>query len=172
MTHKTKKSLHNKTIKSSNSTAIEDDIATTKSESRVWLEEYKEYFTHRMQPVTAAFLERIATELILYAETTEDLLRVDAFFLKKRISLKTVDGWRDRYPEFKTAYNLARRLIAMRKEAKYLNSAIVMSTMGRDDDEYDAWLTKQAEQKLVIQKKLEDEDSDNHLIIEIKEIKR
>lgn len=172
--HKKEKRLHN--TKNNNPTADTKNkpiVARDRdSPTCKWLEEYRDCFDGRIQPVTQMFLDRISEQVIQYAKTTEDVMRVNYFFAMKHIPLDTVGNWRKKYDDFATSYNLAKAILAMRKENKFLNSAIVMGTMGRDDDEYDKWLTKQAEQKLVLQRELEEEEGEQKIIVEVRDIKR
>jgi hypothetical protein len=105
-----------------------------------WIDEYRDFFTHRMHPVSDAFIRKLSADLIEYAETTEDLLRIEAFFTKKRIPATTCVRWREKFPEFKAAYEAAKSVLGMRREdgalRKGWSTGVVMNTMALYDDEY------------------------------------
>ena len=140
-----------KLVKKSNTTMQTREVKKTAEPKREldrktspWLEEYKDFFTNRMHPVTEAFLERISCELLEWAHNNPDAIRVEQFFLKKNIPLRTVGRWVDTYPNLKEAYDSADLVIAFRREEgamrKGWNAQIVSKTMGMFDPRYKAFL--------------------------------
>lgn len=101
---------------------------------------YAEYFMHREMPAPKKFLERIALEMIEYVETTDEILRLDWFFTKRRIFPHTARQWCEANPEFKEIYQACKAVIGMRREDKGLRGefreGLVEKTMPMYDDEY------------------------------------
>lgn len=80
-----------------------------------WVEEYLNFFTGKMQPVPESFLDKLAEELINFAETT-DVLRIEWFFTKKRMLPQSGRNWANKYPSFGEAYKTAQFILGMRRE--------------------------------------------------------
>lgn len=138
----TKKKTSQSNIKSFN---VKKDPVLPKPDfsehKRGCLEEYQDFFTKRMQPVTESFLERIGCELIAYCEDPEiEYLRLDAFFIKKRICPETGKEWAKKYESFGRVYNACKKILGIRREDGAMrrgwNATVVMGTMGMFDDEY------------------------------------
>lgn len=104
-----------------------------------WIEDYQDFFTYRMQPVSEGFLERLANELITYAENSE-ILRIEWFFTSKRIDPTTGRDWAAKYENFGKAYKIAKLIIGMRREdgglKMNLSSAMVLHSMPLYDETY------------------------------------
>jgi hypothetical protein len=101
-----------------------------------WLEDYAEFFTHRLIPVSEAFLERIGEELLRYAKTT-NILRIDPFFREKGIASFTSRRWRDKYPVFRVFYEEALLILGERREHGALNFDYNHATMALSQRKYD-----------------------------------
>lgn len=81
-----------------------------------WEEDYKELLTGDLKPLNRGFLERLGAELIEYARTTEGPLRVEWFFISKRIPYSTARYWAETRDYFKDAYQTAKYILGMRRE--------------------------------------------------------
>ena len=151
MTHKTKAVNNNHSKKSitSHSNTNEKNIKKNPNEPKrdqmskkvTWLEEYKDMFGGLSHPVTESFLNRIAQELIAYVEDPEiELLRIDNFFVKKRIHPTTGIAWANKYPEFGAIYKTCKAILGWRRENGAMregwNASVVMQTMPMFDEEY------------------------------------
>lgn len=96
-------------------------------------EEYeKGMFSLRIMPVDDAYLELFAQEMIEWAITDEDALKITQYYNLKRLHHSTVDGWMERFPRLKQAHDIVLQVIGVRREVgamkgKY-DSAIVRST--------------------------------------------
>jgi hypothetical protein len=107
----------------------------------LWLEDYQDFFTRVLQPVSLAFLDRLGCELIEFCEDPDiELLRLDAFFVKKRIHPDTGRNWAKKYEDFGKVYRTCKIILGMRRENGAMrqgwNASVVMGTMGIFDDEY------------------------------------
>ena len=101
-----------------------------------WMEDYQDFFTFRMQPVNEGFLDRLANELIEYAEKTE-VLRLEWFFTSKRIDPSTGRVWANKYPKFGNAYKIAKQIIGMRREDGALKKKYDAATIAHAQCHYD-----------------------------------
>ncbi len=104
-----------------------------------WVEEYLNFFTGKMQPVPESFLDKLAEELINYAETT-DVLRIEWFFTKKRMLPQSGRNWAAKYDKFGEAYKTAQFILGMRREKlameKQLSDSMVLKTLYLFDPMY------------------------------------
>jgi len=109
------------------------------SNTAVWVEEYLNFFTGKMQPVPEAFLDKLAEELINYAETTE-VLRIEWFFTKKRMLPLSGRNWAKRYERFGEAYKSAQFIIGMRREqmalTRDISDSLVLKSLYKFDPMY------------------------------------
>lgn len=104
--------------------------------TRVWLEEYLDCFTFKMQPVTEMFLKRIAKELLEWAQNDKKALRLSQFYNSKKIPRKTFEGWY-KYDYFKEAKDMALLFIADRREIGTLEKRYEAGTNNFMMPEYD-----------------------------------
>jgi len=119
-------------------------------ESKVsaWLEDYLDCFTFKMKPVTDMFIERISQELITWASTNPDAIKLTQFFNEKRIPYDTWNAW-VRYPQFKAAKELALSIIGDKREhgglTKKYDASMVQFMMPKYDQDWKdiiAWRAK------------------------------
>lgn len=129
------KKVKSNTLKINDTTIVRDPISTRSP----WIEDYQDFFTLRQKPVSEAFLERLAQELINYSKTTQDILRHEWFFTEKGIPPKTARAWAQKYPAFGLAYNTAKYIIGMRREngslRKHFDAATYFKSAQRYDEE-------------------------------------
>jgi len=81
-----------------------------------WMDDYQDFFTHKQQPVSEAFLKQLGQELVLFAETTTGPLRVEWFFTSKRIPPQTALRWAKKHHDFGQTYEISKYIIGMRRE--------------------------------------------------------
>ena len=81
-----------------------------------WQEDYKELLTGDLKPINSGFLDRLGAELIEYAHTTEGPLRVEWFFIARRIPYTTARHWAEKFDNFKESYHTAKYILGMRRE--------------------------------------------------------
>lgn len=93
-----------------------------------WMEDYLDCFTFRMKPVSQMFLERIAKELIEWAEKDEDAIKFSQFYAPKRIPRDTFFSWLKKYPVMQQARGIAEAFIANRRELNTLKKKYDPST--------------------------------------------
>lgn len=123
---------------------IENKVAKEFSRVEVpsspWLEDYLDCFQFKMLPVTEAFIERISSEMVLWAKDNPEALKISQFYSHKGISRPTFEKWCQKYPVMKSAKEQAMLFIGDRRETgavtNKLNSKIVMHTMHFYDDDW------------------------------------
>lgn len=114
-----KKKSHPNTIKVKQKKSLRD----VSREMSPWMEEYEDFFTHRMHPVSELFLEKIGSELIEFAETSK-VLRIEWFFTQKRIPPQTARNWASKSESFAKTYQIAKHIIGMRREEGMLSKRL------------------------------------------------
>lgn len=105
--------------------------------ANVVLEEYLDCVDFKMKPATLNTIKRIAHELIQWALTDNEALKITPFFYKRGLNSITIKRWRERSPEFDSAYQLALHVIGDRREMgalkKKFDAGIVSYTMAHYD---------------------------------------
>ncbi len=162
----------NANIRKLNKTILLRDPIASKSP---WLEDYQDFFTGRLQPVNEGFLEHLGKELINFAETIEGPLRIEFFFISKRIPYQTGRDWARKYPIFERYYNTAKYILGMRREDGalrrnfsdkiYLQSAHRYDPESKEDAQFHAKLKQEVltgmegTKVIILDKLFEDKDS-------------
>lgn len=82
----------------------------------VVLDMYYDWNDFREKPVSANYMKRIATELIQWCKENPRAYKISPFFKSRGIDSKTVQRWRDRFPEFQEAYSHSKEIIGDRRE--------------------------------------------------------
>jgi hypothetical protein len=139
----------NGVIKSGKNSKPSMDPALVKKAARApgkenlpWIEDYQDFFTYRMQPISEGFLEKLGNELIVFAETEEKVLRLEWFFTKKRINPATGWRWAKKYEKFGEAYKLAKTILGMRREAGAMHFDYNHATISQAQRYYDeTWIS-------------------------------
>ena len=130
-----KKTKHNIVLEKSTK-VLRDKI----KDNSPWMEDYQDFFTHRMHPVNQAFLDRLGAELIEYAETTKTIFRLEWFFTQKRIAPQTAREWASKNESFAKTYAIAKYVLGMRREDKGLrkefDSSMISATMPLYDEDW------------------------------------
>lgn len=86
-----------------------------------WLEDYKDCFTFKIQPMTEAGIDRICKELVDWAKNNKDALRIQDFHISKGINDSTYCKWKHRHENLKIAHETAMNYLAARREVGALN---------------------------------------------------
>jgi hypothetical protein len=125
-----------------------------------WIEDYEDFFLHRSHPVTQNFLDHLGQELLAYVENEKtQILRIEWFFIQKRIPPRAARRWAEANEKFKETYETAKFILGMRREngglRKQFDSGLVSFTMPHYDPtwkelaEWKAKLKSDAEQEQV-----------------------
>lgn len=85
-----------------------------------WLEDYTNFRSFKQVPLLDASLERIAADLIHWAEHDKDAIKIAQFYLKLGVSNKTWSNWTQRYPIINEAMSIAKEFIGVRRELRGL----------------------------------------------------
>jgi hypothetical protein len=122
-------------VQSNNSTRLESkDVPPRISK---WLEDYYDCKAMHLKPATEGFFERLATELLDWAENNEEALKVSQFYLPKGIGRETFDSWVSKYPTLKEAYKTALIFIGNRREIGALKGKLHSQIMLKSAHLYD-----------------------------------
>lgn len=104
------------------------------------VETYKHLFTCMTVPISQAFIEKLATDLVVWAAEDEDALKLTQFLRKLGLQSVTFYRWCHKYPELMNAKKAALEAIGDRREIlalkNKLNSTMVMSQMAKYDDSW------------------------------------
>lgn len=132
---------------------------------------YPDFFLFNDRPVSKEFLQRLGSDLIEFAKTTEEVFRIDWFFMSKQIRSATLHLWRTNHPEFEELYVMAKAIMGMRREQKGLERKfdpnLVALTMPMHDPEWKKmleWKAKLAKDaadnqtKVIVMEKFTDSD--------------
>lgn len=108
--------------------------------NKKWYELYDDIYAYTTTPISEVFLDRLFQELVEWAESDEDALKITQFFLRKRISSDSVKRFRARDKKYDQAFQHALAVIGNRREIGALknkfNAGIVGITMPRYDKEW------------------------------------
>lgn len=77
---------------------------------------YTDLFTLRKTPISEAFIERLAADMVEWASKDEDALTLKQFPLSRGISWKTFERWTKKHDLLKSAYEDMKTFIAIRRE--------------------------------------------------------
>jgi len=92
---------------------------TIVSEPCKWLEDYRDYVSWEMKPLTNNLMKQICIDIVQWCKR-DDVLTIDGFFLSKNMDPNFGYQWSQKYPDFKEAFTFAKRMIAFRRENKSL----------------------------------------------------
>ncbi|MBW1678413.1 MAG: hypothetical protein JRJ79_17935, partial [Deltaproteobacteria bacterium] len=100
-------------------------------------EVYKDLFTLRQKPISDAFIDRLALELIEWAMKDDTALKLTQFIFSKGIPSMTFYRWVNKYETLKLVKDTALELIGNRREIgalkNKLNASLVMNQMAKYD---------------------------------------
>lgn len=131
-TKETKTVQHNTSLlKSANVTRDKDNAKSP------WLEDYLNCFSFKLQPVTKAFIEKLAKELIEWAKNNDDALRIADFYWSKGIPDSTYYKWSKEHEILALAHKAALNFIASRREIGALKKKYSETLVMRRQHAYD-----------------------------------
>jgi len=105
-----------------------------------WLGEYQDCFTFKIKPVTQAFIERFAADLVKWAYTNNEALIISQFYLGKGISPQTYYRWINQHNTLKEAHETAMLCIGNRREIGALKRQFSEAMVTQRQHAYDtAW---------------------------------
>jgi len=156
------KTSHNKNNSLENSSRA---ISTSK-----WLEDYPELYTNRLSPISEAFMDRLAQDLIKWVEGDQKALMIREFIALKRLDQVSYNGWVKKYDFLGRAHAYAKLILGIRREKGIINrtleptwTAFMMPNYDQDWKEMTQWresLKKDAasdsKAKVCIMERLED----------------
>jgi hypothetical protein len=86
-----------------------------KKGAKKWWSEYKDLFTLKMKPIDDAFIDRLALDLMAWAEE-DNSLRMTQFYHKKGMSISTFQKLMKRNANLNDAFYFAKSIVADRRE--------------------------------------------------------
>lgn len=89
-----------------------------------WQSEYRNCFDWTFQPVTERFIEKFFQDLVKSCADDDGVLSLQEFFLSKGVPSKTFYAWCDKFEEAADAVEVAKELIAMKRERLALRNKI------------------------------------------------
>jgi hypothetical protein len=117
----------------------EPNTSNTTPTKNGWFD-YLNIFSQEMCPMNHEGIQRLATEIIEWAQNDDEALKVSQFFLKKGIGQTTWVTWCSTFPSLQEAHNNARTIIGNRREIgalkKKYDSGIVATSMAHYDKEW------------------------------------
>jgi len=148
-----------------NAKNLHHSISAKKPATKV-SDQYKDLFVLRERPISDAFIERLAYDLVVWAVDNDDALKLSQFILDKRIYPKTFYSWTKRYQVLEMAKEVALEAIGNRREigaitGKY-NVNIVMSQMAKYDQSWWSLEERRTRLKAKVQQKV---DTNTHWTI-------
>jgi len=110
---------------------------------------YYEMYHLPQKPIPKEFFERLAKDLIHWAKTDYDALKLSKFFSELGIHMKQVDRWKEMHPNFKAAIEMAKQLIADKRFDRVtikmdVNPAMILYTQPIYDEEAHAMMHERA----------------------------
>jgi hypothetical protein len=108
-------------IKNSNNNTGSNKQSKVVKPKKYVFDEYNEFFSGRLIPVSEAFVEKIAQELVIWAHSNDDALILSEFYLSRGIAPKVFHRWMEKFPVVKEAHDTALEIIGNRREKGGLN---------------------------------------------------
>jgi len=122
-----------KTVKKTTNTNIKE-----KPERKVVVDFYEDIFTFRQMPASLAFIERLSEDLIKWATTNKNALKITQFTRDRGIHTKTFQRWANKYDVLGKARIVAKEAIGDRREIGAINNKyntnMIISQMPKYDD--------------------------------------
>lgn len=104
--------------------------------------EYEDYmctYSFVRKPVNSAYIEKLAGEMVLWAQS-EESFKVSQFWLMKGICHKDFKRWCDKHECLRDAYDAVKAMLGNRREIgaikKNFDSAVVRTSMKLYDEEW------------------------------------
>jgi hypothetical protein len=89
-----------------------------------WLEDYPELYTNRLSPISEAFINRLAEDLIKWVEGDEKALMIREFIALKKLDQVTYNVWVKKYQYLGRAHAYAKLILGIRRERGLLNRTL------------------------------------------------
>ena len=103
-----------------------------------WLGEYQDCFTFKTKPITQAFIEQFAADLVQWAYSNNEALIISQFYLSKGISPQTYYRWINQHELIKQAHETAMLCIGNRREIGALQRKFSEGMVTQRQHAYDA----------------------------------
>jgi hypothetical protein len=120
-------------------------------------DEYYDYFTFKMRPVSDQWIDALAHELLDWATTNDNAFKITQFYHMKGIGSDDIKRWRERNKNLDVAYVRALEMLGNRREIGAikgkLKEGIVLSSMPM----YDKKWKSLAEWRAALRNKSEEE---------------
>jgi len=101
---------------------------------------YKNIFTNMTIPVSAPFIDRLATDFVKWATEDKEAFKLTQFYLKIGMYETTFNRWCKKYPTLQRAKDVAKIAIGNRREIGAIknkfNPAMIMSQQAKYDDSW------------------------------------
>jgi len=120
----------------------------------VFFDDYTDLFTFKKVPISEAYIDRLATELLDWALNNDDALKMSQFYLGKGISYHSFSRWLKRSKNLEEAHNSALKLLGNRREIgaikKKYDTSMIATMMPKYDEDWKEvieWRSKLKEQE-------------------------
>ena len=81
-----------------------------------FFDEYRCLKSWQMTPMTESFIQKMAEELLIWAIENDDALKLDEWQIANGICDETKQRWLTKYPNFKIAWQHAKKALGIRRE--------------------------------------------------------
>ena len=110
-----------------------------------WVGEYRDMLSFKILPVTEMFIERLAKDLIAWAQT-DDAWIYSQFYTQKGIHRSQYYKWVDAHEVLREAHDMAKELIGIRRETKFQHDTGMVKPMmpfySQDWKDMETWRNK------------------------------
>lgn len=158
-------------LKKVNTNTVKKKPANLESENQrlsPWFEDYQDLFTFKIRPVSEAFIERLAKEIIEWSEKEENLV-LGKFLVSKRMQEETFRRWMKKSPILADAHALAKKNIACRREhggiTRKLDPTFAFNSMPIYDSEWKEFFQWKSNLK-------QDEGNQQKIVVEINDLSK
>jgi len=110
-----------KTTKPTTTREKRASLRAQNNEKAVWLGEYKDLITFKVQTITPAFIERYIDKMLHQARTNDDFITIEDLHYHFGVPNRTFYQWIQQYDFFAEAVEDATRMIGRRREGKGLD---------------------------------------------------
>ena len=94
-------------------------------------------FSMREMPITDAYLDRLAEDMLKYYEDNPESLYIYEFLDSRRIHSTSFDRWKARYPNLQYIYSLVLQMLATRREKSAWNKGGAVTIFVKTQHLYD-----------------------------------
>ncbi len=112
-------------------------VVATPPPSKYQFDSYLDMFTLREKPISEAAIERLALEMLKWADEDPEAYKLSQFYVKKGIRESDINRLSERYPNLKEAKEWALVIIGNRRELggikKLLDSGMISRSMSHYD---------------------------------------